>query len=243
MACLKKILAMSALLSFSLVAVAELPFRSAEFAFSGEQLLSKISQSNLSGRSEVLYCRADVSQSGAAEKVSCYSDSATTELTAETQMALEALAFSPASVDGETVPVRMSFRIAYSPLSSGVKAVLIPNLGTMQSQYGRNYIAPQERLDISDWYVSYSDASWIGGEAFLGDGDVARVAATVKANGRPAMIKTIDAKRAHTRDAEVVMRTLRSARFIPGTLNGKVVPMQYMVAVHYERSEQAVVKR
>lgn len=215
------------------------PFKSADFDFEGDELLSLVPQDKVAAKGNVLYCRADINTEGNAERGSCFAKDTAVELVVQTEQALKQLAFSPAEIEGSVVPVRMSFRIAYTPLASGMHVSLIPNLGTMQAQHGRDYVAPQERLDVSDWYQRYSENSYVGGREFLGQGDMARVATTVSPAGKPTTLKTVDAKKAHIRDADIVKRTLRYSRFIPGTVNGKVVPMEYLVAVHYGNPTEA----
>ncbi len=236
---LKKLILASALMVMPFAAMAGNHFESASFNFTGEQLLQKVTLNNLPSSGLVLYCRADISTAGSAERVSCYSGGSESELVPATEEALQTLAFNVASIEGSAVPVRMSFRVAFSKVNDGTYAALIPNIGTMQAQYGRDYVAPQERLDVSDWYERYSDNSWAGGQEFLGRGDMSRVAATIRPDGKPAMIKTLETTRALARDTNVVKVSLKHSRFIPGTVNGKVVPMQYMVAVHYGDSDRA----
>ena len=236
-------LVLASLLALSFSASAEeLPFKSAEFSFLGDELLAAVDSSKVSKSGDVLYCRADISVEGKAERTNCYGKTSSVELVVDTEQALHDVAFSPAEVEGERVPVRMSFRVAYTPIEDAIIVSLIPNLGTMQSQYGRNYIAPQERLDVSDWYERYTESSWVEGKEFLGDGDMSRVAATIDHRGKPSRMHTLSAKRAHERDADIVKRTLKSSRFIPGVANGRVVPMDYMVAVHYESDQEAYVR-
>lgn len=239
---LQKLSIASLMIALPLVASAkELPFKSADFNFEGEELLAAVTTDNIS-ESDVLYCRADIGIDGQAERANCYAKKTSPELVVETEQALASLAFSAAEVDGEAVPVRMSFRVAYTVVGEATVVTLIPNLGTMQAQYGRDYIAPQERLDVSDWFERYSDNSLVGGKEFLGEGDLARVSAVIDHRGTPSRMKSEAAKRAHIRDADVVKSTLKHSRFIPGTSNGKVVPMEYMVAVHYENSNSAYAK-
>lgn len=220
-----------------------LPFKSADFAFEGQDLLAELNAENVSTSGDVLYCRADIGLQGQAERANCYAKTASAKLVIDTEQALQKMPFAAAEVEGNAVSVRMSFRVAFSPVDDATIVSLIPNLGTMQAQYGRDYIAPQERLDVSDWYERYSDNSWVGGQEFLGEGDMSRVSAVVDQHGKPGRMQTVAAKRAHKRDANIVKNTLKYSRFIPGTVNGKVVPMEYMVAVHYENRGQAYVKK
>ena len=236
---LKKLGAIGMLLGVPFLAHAELGFKSADFDFEGKDLLDKVAVNLAAGSGNVLYCRADINVAGEADRVNCFAKGATNETVVETEAALKDLAFSSAEVDGEAIPVRMSFRVAYSQVGDTTHVTLIPNIGTMQAQYGRNYVAPQERLDLSDWYERYADKSWANGDDFLGHGDMSRISATVKADGKPSMVKTVDTTRAYERDAKLVKNSFRHARFLPGTVNGKVVPMEYVVAVHYEGSNEA----
>lgn len=240
---LQKLSLASILLTLPFVANAkELPFKSADFAFDGQEILAAIDTDKLSPKGDVLYCRADINIKGTAERANCYAKSSKVELVIDSEQAVQQLAFSPAEVEGKTVPVRMSFRIAYTPIDDDTIVTLIPNLGTAQAQYGRDYVAPQERLDVSDWFEQYSENSWVGGKEFLGDGDMARVATTVDENGKPIRVQGMAVNRAYERDAVIVGNTLRRSRFIPGTANGRVVPMDYMVAVHYENRTEAYAK-
>ena len=217
----------------------EVTFQSADFDFEPAELLSKVPEAQVAASGDVLYCRADIGAEGAVDRGSCFAKETNFELVIETEKALKSLSFLPAEMDGKAIPVRMSFRVAYTPLADSIHVSLIPNLGTMQAQYGRDYVAPQERLDISDWYQRYSEHSYIGGKEFLGEGRMARVATMVSPKGTPTTLKTVDATKAHIRDADIVKRTLRHSRFIPGTVNGKVVPMEYIVAVHYGDANEA----
>ena len=237
---LKKLSLASVIIALPFMASAkDFDFKSADFAFTGDQLLSAVDSKSVSADGDVLYCRADISIQGAAERTHCYGKTSAVELVVEAEQALKAMAFSPAEVEGEKVPVRMSFRVAFTPVDDITVVSLIPNLGTMQAQFGRNYVEPQERLDVSDWYERYSDNSWVGGKKFLGEGDMSRVATTIDQSGKPSRMHTVAAKRAHERDADIVKNTLKFSRFIPGTVNGRVVPMDYMVAVHYEDNNSA----
>jgi hypothetical protein len=233
----------AACLSLSIVSHADAErYMPADFAFDAEDVSKRVEKSWVSDSGDVLYCRADVMTSGSAENATCFSKTSQESLKVTTQQAISALEFSPAEVDGKKVPVRMSFRVAFTPLDEGLHVTLVPNLGTMQERYGRDYVAPQERLDVSDWYARYSENSWLGGNAFLGEGMVTRVSSRVSVGGRPQAIRVADTLRGLERDASIVTRTLHHSRFIPGMVDGKVVPMDYMIAVHYDESSQAYVK-
>lgn len=236
------ILSLTAISFVPTQAVAEETYSPAKFAFQGEELTRSISFSDQPA-AVTLYCRADISAVGKVSRVNCYDNAGNSGLEVETQDALADLPFTPASVNGENVPVRMSFRVAYTAAEQGVNAILIPNLGTMQAQYGRDYVAPQERLDVADWYESYNRNSWVNGGEFLKKGALARVAATVQEDGKPTMVRTVDAERAYKRDASVVETALKRSRFIPGFVGDKPVPMGYLAVVNYGSTQEAVSAR
>lgn len=219
-------------------------YKPANFGFKSQLLLSKLETSTIlkrTGDSVVLYCQADVMEEGKAKHVNCYDKKNHDDLEKQASEALTQLPFVPAEVNGDTVPVRMVFRLALSVTGRGITATLIPNLGSMQSKYGRDYIAPQERLDISDWYAVYNRNSWINGEEFLDDGPLSRVAATVDESGKPSVVRALDSDRAFKRDANFVKSALKRSRFIPGFVGGKPVPMGYLAVVNYTNSNGEMV--
>lgn len=230
--------AMAMMFSFTSVAYGDTEYKPALFDFAGKDLKAKI-DSSLTNTATVLYCQSDIDVNGAAKVSRCYDQAKNAPLARNVESAISGLKFTPALVDGKAVPVRMSYRIALNTNS----ADLIPNLGTMQSRFGRDYIAPQERLDVSDWYAKYSSDSWVNGGAFLGEGDLSRVAATVDEEGEPAVVHTIESKRAYKRDATIVKNALRRSRFIPGFVDNKPVPMGYLAVVNYGDGNEAVGSR
>jgi len=218
------------------VAFAGETYKSAMFDFSGDQLAAQLGDSKsviTEGASAVLYCQSQIDVSGVARHTSCYDKLSNNNLVDLTEQAMLELPFQSAQVDGEKVPVRMSYRVGISHDAGAMVVVLIPNLGTMQDRYGRDYIAPQERLDVSDWYERYNKSSWVNGEVFLGEGPLSRVAATVDEKGKTAVVRTMGTERAYKRDANIVKNALKKSRFIPGFVDGRPVPMGYLAVVNY----------
>jgi len=239
--------ALFAILGAPLASVAAENYAPAMFDFEGEQLAKRIlvtEKQSFSGTTVVLYCQSDLSAQGEAMRTSCYDQEGNAELVSATESAMKDFAFTPASVNGQAVPVRMSYRVGFNQQDSRKNALLIPNLGSMHERYGRDYVAPQERLDVSDWVEKYNKNSWVNGEAFLGDGSLSRVAATVNAEGKTDVVRTLDAERAYKRDAIIVRNALKKSRFIPGFVDGKPVPMGYLAVVNYgDQSGEAVSSR
>lgn len=229
---IKKLTGLFVLLLSPVAAIAADQYKPAMFDFSEEQLIEKLSDTS-ELTSSILYCQSEISIDGVANSTRCYDQEGNVDLVSQTEQAIAELTFSSAIADGEKVPVRMSYRVGLQSSDEGVVAALIPNLGSMQPRYGRDYVAPQERLDRSDWYERYNKNSWVNGEAFLGDGTLSRVAATVNVKGKPDIVRTLDTERAFKRDAKIVKNALKKSRFIPGFVDGKPVPMGYMAVVNY----------
>ena len=244
---LKRVIAASALCAMAvpMVHANETSYKSAMFGFSGEQLAAQLGEKASVNKdaSTVLYCQSEISESGTAQRTNCYDKNNHSELVSSVEAAMATMGFTPAQVDGKAVPVRMSYRVGLSASDSRVNVVLIPNLGSVQERYGRDYIAPQERLDVSNWYDRYSNASWVNGEAFLGHGAMARVSATVDANGKTELVRAMDTERAFKRDAKIVRNAVKKSRFIPGFVDGKAVPMGYLAVVNYGDRGEAVSSR
>ena len=139
--------------------------------------------------------------------------------------AMSKLAFTAAEIDGKAVPVRMVYRVFFNGTADRVTATIIPNSGSMQARYGRDYVTPQERLDVSDWYARYNKNSFVNGGEFLDEGPLSSVAATVDEKGNPSSVRTLDVERAFKCDADIVKTALRRSRFIPGFVDGKPVSM------------------
>ncbi len=220
-------------------------YRSAMFDFSGKQLVSQLSSNavKIKDGSTVLYCQSDISAQGSADHIKCFGHEGHADLVIQTKAALGQLQFSPAEVDGKAVPVRMSYRVAYFQKADKLTATLIPNLGSMQEHYGRDYVAPQERLDVAGWYERYSKSSWLNGKSFLGNGTMSRVSATVGEDGKTDTVRALKPERAYKRDADVVKSALKKSRFIPGSIEGKPVPMSYLAVVNYQEDGSAVTLR
>ena len=226
------------------VANAEENYRSAMFDFSGDELTAKVAATTSlqkQNQTLVLYCQSNIDVAGKASHSRCYDKAGNIEVVKQTESAVDGMAFTAAQVNGKEVPVRMSYRVAYHSADNEVKAMLIPNLGSMHERYGRDYIAPQERLDVSNWYDEYNKNSWVNGEAFLGKGDMSRVAATVDEQGKTDVVRTLDTGRAYKRDANLVKNAVKKSRFIPGFVNGKPVPMGYLAVVNYQTDSGSAV--
>lgn len=223
-------------LIFSVPAFADTVYKSAMFNFSEQQLIDTLQESqdlNIGSSGSVLYCQSDIDPQGVAKVTRCYDKQNSDSLVSATEQAMAELAFTPASVDDKTVPVRMSYRVGLNEIDGKIHAALIPNLGSMHERYGRDYVAPQERLDVSDWYDRYNRNSWVNGEAFLGHGPLSRVAATVDQNGKTDVVRELDNQRAYRRDTKIVKNALKKSRFIPGFVDGRPVPMGYLAVINY----------
>ncbi|UTF58744.1 energy transducer TonB [Gilvimarinus sp. DA14] len=186
-------------------------------------------------RTIAVYCQADIATTGVASNVTCFDKAAYNDLQGQTQRALDGLSFTPAMVDGEAVPVRMAFRVVYSRNDSQPNVVMLPNLGTLQREYGVDYIAPQERLDQTDWYSAYRSNG--EGQPFFDDARLARVVADVNADGNVKSVRTVEAAGRARRDAKVIETALKKSRFIPGFVGSEAVDMHTIAVINYPGSE------
>lgn len=184
-----------------------------------------------------VYCQADVSTTGDLDNTLCYQHPKIANLQQQTLDALQTVTFEPATVEGNTVPVRMQFRVVYSLSGDQPQTMLLANLGTLQSQYGLDYYAPQERLDQSSWFERYTNNSWSRGKAFFNEGRLTRVMATVDTEGEVTSVSTLDARGSGKRDANFLEQALQQTRFIPGFFNQQATEMHYVAVLNYAAGE------
>lgn len=181
-----------------------------------------------------VYCQADVDSGGVTSDVRCYEKEGFEELRRQTEQVMTGRDFIPATVDGSAVPVRMHFRVVYSKLEGQEPILLLPNLGNMQKRFGAGYVAPQERLDASQWYAQYqSESAGDGRLFFASEGPLTRVIARVDQEGKVRGVRRIEAHGRHKQDAEIIERVLHDSRFIPGMANGKPQVTQYVAVLNY----------
>lgn len=182
-----------------------------------------------------VYCQADVMTTGMINKVNCFENSPLVSMQAATESAIKSATFEPAQIDGTKVPVRMQFRVIYSLNGTQNPIVLLPNLGTLQSQYGVNYVAPQERLDKSDWYMQFSSKARGDGKMFFAESKVTRVMAQVEASGLVESVSTIESAARRKSDADTIEVALKKTQFIPGFVEDKATAMHYFAVVNYQK--------
>jgi hypothetical protein len=232
---LKKVLAAATVLSLSAGALAQV-YEPASFGKAEARIVQSLPAPELTDALPVIgvYCQAEVASDGAVDGVRCYEKEGYDQLLQQTERAVRGETFVPAKVDGSPVPVRMHFRVVYAQLEDQAPVVMLPNLGNMQSRYGFDYTAPQERLDQPQWYEKYRDNSWAEGELFFSDhGRLTRILAIVGTDGTPLAVRRIEAHGQRKRDAVEVEKHLRQARFIPGFADGQPQRMQYAAVLHY----------
>ncbi|QEY14540.1 hypothetical protein D0C16_00220 [Cellvibrio sp. KY-GH-1] len=182
-----------------------------------------------------VYCQADILTSGTINAVTCYENSPLVSMQNVTESALKSATFEPATIDGKAVPVRMQLRVVYSLGGTQAPIVLLPNLGTLQAQYGTNYYAPQERLDTSDWYANYTTKEHGDGKLFFAEGKTTRVMANIETDGKVETVSTIEAALRKQADAANIESSLKKSRFIPGFVENKPTAMHYIAVVNYQK--------
>lgn len=229
--------------SLAFIALASLPFSSsaealykpAQFGGTADQLSDKVTLPEAfknAAKTVALYCQTDVTVTGLTQNTLCY-EATKTNLKQETLSALDGATFIPAEANGQTVPVRVQFRVVYSSTGDQPKVLLLPNLGTLQSQYGPRYFAPQERLDNKGWYEKYAENSWANAKPFFNGDRLTRVIGTVKTDGSVDSVSALDARGKAKRDADAIGDALKDTRFIPGVVDDKTTEMHYVAVVNY----------
>lgn len=229
--------ALATLVSTSALAgnVTNFKYKPADFAFEGQDILNRLDVSSLEGKniSAAFYCRADISAMGKAFEADCYNGEKLGNLESQVETALSTLSFSPALIDEKAVAVRFSFRVVLNQNSESASVQVIPNLGSLQQQYGLSYVEPQERLDTVEWFERYSRAD-TQGSRFLGGEKMVRVAANVEVDGVASDIGTLEIDRQSRELAKEIGQSLKSSKFIPGFVENEPVAMPYLAIVSYQ---------
>lgn len=182
-----------------------------------------------------VYCQADVMSSGNVNAVNCYESRALVSMRTVTESALKSATFTPATIDGKVVPVRMQMRVVYSLAGTQAPIVLLPNLGTLQAKHGTHYYAPQERLDSSDWYAHYTTKERGDGKLFFAEGKMTRVMANIEADGKVETVSTLEAALRKQADAASIESSLKKSKFIPGFVQDTPTAMHYIAVVNYQK--------
>lgn len=182
-----------------------------------------------------VYCQVDVMTTGNINAATCYENNPLVSMQQTTESALKSATFTPATIDGKSVPVRMQMRVVYSLGGIQAPIVLLPNLGTLQAQHGTHYYAPQERLDTSDWYANYTTKEHGDGKLFFAKGKTTRVMANIEADGKVETVSTIEAALRKQADATSIESSLKKSKFIPGFVQDKPTAMHYIAVVNYKK--------
>jgi hypothetical protein len=182
-----------------------------------------------------VHCQADVMATGNIKTVTCYENSPLMSMQNATESALKSATFTPATIDGKAVPVRMQMRVIYSLKGTQAPIILLPNMGTLQAQHGTHHFAPQERLDTNDWYENYTSKERGDGGLFFAEGKISRVMANIDANGDVETVNILEAALRKQADASSIERSLKKSKFIPGFAQDKPTAMHYIAVVNYQK--------
>lgn len=213
--------------SYSMTSLADTHFSPAEFNFSGSDIAQQVTKSNPGQTMNIaVYCQSEIGAQGENLKTQCFEKSGNTTLEQQISKAVQAQSFTPASIDGEGIAVRMNYRVIYQQDDSSQSVILIPNLGSLQSKLGVNYVEPQERL-MNGWFSKVSVKLAGSSSFFKHGGELVRAKATIKRDGQSSAVTMID-KGAQNSS---IKNALKQAEFIPGFVDGKAVDMPYLAVV------------
>ena len=104
-----------------------------------------------------VYCSAHVLPSGSVggNSVRCKSNSSQKNYANITPSVLSQLSFTPAKLDDSSVEVKVSLRVFYKKSGEVCQSATMLNNGFNASEYGVDYIAPQEIIAGDSFITSY----------------------------------------------------------------------------------------
>jgi hypothetical protein len=144
--------------------------------------------------------------------------------------AVDRAEFSPASVDGASVAVYMSFRLVFRGDTQRCAIAAIANLGGELLGDDLDYFAPQEIVSEDSWYWRATRLHGQGGRSWIArpGGAVLTLSVAVSAAGA-ASDGRIEGNWSATRtEANAAVRALGKSSFIPGFRAGRAIPMRYV---------------
>jgi hypothetical protein len=238
-------------LSFSAVASAEsaqvVHFQPAMFGTGTDAIGSHLQCPSERGAETpvVVFCQTRVKASGKPRRSYCFAyDSDLLAYQSLTNRALDRSTFVPASVDGKSVEVLSSFRVAFSWKGDTCTFAAIPNWGFDDAAFGSKYSAPQEIVTKPGTWrertnLSYRPAtvrrSCVRGASqprlyFMGNlrtGLVFSVSVLVSAEGEPSDARVERDFCADKLEIAKSLLTIQQSKFIPAFVDGKPMSMRY----------------
>lgn len=202
----------------------------ATFDFSGDDISSQIQPmaAPVTPLSIALYCQSSISKLGKNLFTTCFDKGNVTNLEEQVEAALSQQNFSPASIDGQNVAVRMNYRVIIQQSATNHSVLLIPNLGSLQPKLGVNYSEPQE-LIAQGWFKQLKTGSPSNSSFFEHNAQITRATASITTAGKASQVSLIDTSSREKTLA--ITRAIEGAQFIPGQVDGKSIKMKYLAII------------
>jgi hypothetical protein len=170
-----------------------------------------------------VFCQGQVRDDGSVRQAHCIADGPFHQFRAAALDGFRRARFEPAIVDGTPVSVYASFRLAFQLHENDCAVTAIPNKGFHVTNFGLAYVEPQEIIEDRRWQSRRMNTTGTRGRS---SGTAFTVSAAVAADGTASDAKVEQLNFGNRRDAANAARTLGSARFIPGFVDGAPAPMR-----------------
>lgn len=182
-------------------------------------------------------CQTEIDVKGVAKSatIACYADNNVFLRFAKAgETAMRKARFEPARIDGEPVPVFMSFRLVFTNKLGECQFTAIPNFGNEWQQTGVNYVAPQEIVTKGNWLQrSYSLGRRRLADEFSSEcGMEFSVSARVTTDGLPEDVRIDKNFTARDSDLRAATKSLGQSIFIPGFYQGLPTEMRFRDFLH-----------
>lgn len=165
-------------------------------------------------------CAADISTTGDVENYFCldYQGGTDTKFRKAAEKFIESTSISPATVDGQPVPVRFYFRVFFGRRGELYAVGVYPNWSDDAEKYGHEYQAPQ-RYNVDPL-----------GPNCRAVGGIAKVVvdAEGKATGEPSLVMSYGVPEKYGTCEKWFVQLLTRGSYIPGHHEGKPVAATYV---------------
>lgn len=163
-----------------------------------------------------LRCEAKVYPGGTIDEAGCYGDESTDpSFFRAVNLGSESASMTPATVNGEQVPVLALFTVMFKQQNGERLVAVIPNHGTNAKTLGLNYTAPQ-RFGRGNVYQPRTDLGLLWLDSIVSD------------QGKPGDIEYIDTEWTNRETERYAQSYINDNRFIPGFVNGAPTAMRFV---------------
>ncbi len=161
-------------------------------------------------------CEAKVLPAGTIDEVGCYGDeNIDRAFYRAVNLGSHGASMTPASVDGEAVPVLALFTVLFRQEGDQRVVAVIPNHGTNAKEYGLNYVAPQ-RWGRRNQFVPRMDLGLLWVDALM------------TTAGKASKIKYLETEWTNRETRRFAKSYIENNNFIPGFVNDAPTEMRFV---------------